>query len=68
MVEFCCSCGGSLPKGDLTFKEGKGFTSHDYICPACNNFANPAEMPGLADAEAGEDKDLVIRNGEVSNG
>ena len=30
MVEFCTVCGTSLPKGDLTVKGGKVFTSHDY--------------------------------------
>lgn len=64
MVEFCNACGMSLPKGDLSFKAGKSYTSHDYTCPSCNKIANPA-TPEPQAPEAGEAADLVIRNGKV---
>ena len=43
MVEFWTICGTSLPKGDLTVKAGRLFTSHDYTCPSCGKLANPAK-------------------------
>ena len=66
MVEFCTVCGTSLPKGDLTIKGGKLFTSHDYDCPSCGKTANPgpAETPA---AEAEPDHDLIFRKGEVKS-
>ncbi|HYE99983.1 MAG TPA: hypothetical protein VEJ18_13780 [Planctomycetota bacterium] len=64
MVEFCTVCGTSLPKGDLTIKGGKLFTSHDYDCPSCHKTANPAPAePEKPQAEP--DRDLVFRKGEV---
>lgn len=66
MVEFCTVCGTSLPKGDLTVKGGKLFTSHDYDCPSCGKTANPA--PSEADRPQAEpDHDLVFRKGEVKS-
>jgi hypothetical protein len=67
MVEFCTVCGTSLPKGDLTVKGGKIFTSHDYNCPSCHKPANP-EKPHDHDApEAEPDRDLVFKKGSVKS-
>jgi predicted RNA-binding Zn-ribbon protein involved in translation (DUF1610 family) len=68
MVEFCTSCGTSLPKGDLTVKGGKIFTSHDYDCPSCGSVANPrkaAEDP--AAPEPSPDRELVFKKGSVQS-
>ena len=67
MVEFCTACGTSLPKGDLTFRQGKMFTSSDYLCPHCGKTANPTppgEPAGPA-PEATAESDLVIRKGKA---
>lgn len=66
MVEFCTVCGTSLPKGDLTIKGGKLFTSHDYDCPSCGKTANPAP-PEAEKPQAEPDHDLVFRKGEVKS-
>jgi hypothetical protein len=66
MVEFCTVCGTSLPKGDLTVKGGKMFTSHDYSCPSCNQPANP-EKGSVSAPEASSDKDLIFRKGSVKS-
>lgn len=64
MVEFCTICGTSLPKGDLTIKAGRLFTSHDYTCPSCGKLANPApEEPQVPEAEPG--RDLIFKKGSV---
>ncbi len=66
MVEFCTTCGTSLPKGDLTVKGGKIFTSHDYDCPSCGNAANPAKSPAPeAAVEPEPERDLVFKKGSV---
>lgn len=65
MVEFCTLCGTSLPKGDLTVRGGKLFTSHDYDCPSCHKRANPAAVEEQEAPEVEVDKDLVFRQGEV---
>lgn len=66
MVEFCTSCGTSLPKGDLTIKGGELFTSHDYVCPQCGKIANPCKVhPPKAEPEPGAETDLVIQGGQV---
>lgn len=66
MVEFCKACGVSLPKGDLTIKEGEIFTSYDYICPECGNLANPPlQSTSEINVEPTEEKDIIIRNGEI---
>ncbi len=65
MVEFCNACGTSLPTGDLTFKEGKSYTSHDYTCPKCNQNANPSTEPDLPEPD--DTNDLVIKSGEVKS-
>jgi hypothetical protein len=67
MVEFCGACGTSLPKGDLTIRKGKLFTSGDYTCPSCGKAANPgaAEKPAAA-VDPDPDKDLVIKKGKAS--
>ena len=67
MVEFCTVCGTSLPKGDLTVKGGKLFTSHDYDCPSCGKAANPEKSPALAGPEASVEKDLVFKKGIVKS-
>lgn len=64
MVEFCTACGTSLPKGDVTIRGGKLFTSHDYECPSCHQTANPAP-PETDEPQAEPDRDLVFRKGEV---
>jgi hypothetical protein len=64
MVEFCTSCGTSLPKGDLTVKGGQVFTSHDYNCPSCAKTANPGKDAEDTTAEAG-DRDLIFKKGIV---
>lgn len=61
-VEFCTGCGTSLPKGDLTIKGGKMYTSHDYTCPSCNQIANPA--PATPEEEISTEKDIVFRQGQ----
>lgn len=66
MVEFCTSCGTSLPKGDLTIRGGELFTSHDYTCPSCRKIANPAKPKAAADSEPDPAGDLVIKNGSVA--
>ena len=66
MVEFCTSCGTSLPKGDLTVKGGKIFTSPDYDCPSCGKIANPAKAPPPeAAVEPTPDRELVYKKGTV---
>ena len=65
MVEFCTVCGTSLPKGDLTIKGGRIFTSHDYSCPSCQQAANPSKEPPEAAPEAAPDRDLVFKKGTV---
>ncbi len=67
MVEFCTTCGTSLPKGDLTVKDGSVYTSHDYSCPSCGKTANPSKTAEASDAEISADSDLVFRKGEVSS-
>ena len=67
MVEFCTVCGTSLPKGDLTVREGSVYTSHDYSCPSCGKTANPSKTAETSDPEIGPDGDLVFRKGEVSS-
>jgi hypothetical protein len=68
MVEFCTLCGTSLPKGDLTVKSGKIFTSHDFNCPSCGKTANPDKAaPGGALPEATPDRDLVFKKGVVQS-
>lgn len=63
MIEFCKSCKGSLPTGDLTIRQGEKYTSYDYLCPHCGKLANPpAKKPRHADPEP--DKDIVISDGE----
>lgn len=67
MVEFCTVCGASLPKGDLTFKRGKAYTSPDYVCPVCSSVANPgAEAEPAEPPEPATDRDIVFRKGSVS--
>ncbi len=66
MVEFCTSCGTSLPKGDLTIKKGKLFTSGDYTCPSCRKLANPNAEPHAHEVEPEGDKDIVIKKGKAS--
>lgn len=63
MVEFCTSCGTSLPKGDLTIKGGSIFTSHDYDCPSCHKPANPSKTPSLETPEPSAERDLVFKKG-----
>lgn len=65
MVEFCTICGTSLPKGDLSFKGGKIFTSPDYNCPSCHQAANPAKDSAGGAPEAEPDRDLVFKKGIV---
>ncbi len=65
MVEFCTVCGTSLPKGDLTIKGGKIFTSPDYDCPSCHQAANPSKDSASAAPEAAADRDLVFKKGSV---
>jgi hypothetical protein len=67
MVEFCTLCGTSLPKGDLTFKGGKLFTSHDYDCPSCGKTANPGPAAQPAAPEAAPERDLVFKKGAVKS-
>jgi hypothetical protein len=66
MVEFCTVCGTSLPKGDLTFKGGKLFTSHDYTCPSCNQPANPDKSPAPEPEDPDPARDIVFRKGEAN--
>jgi acetone carboxylase gamma subunit len=67
MVEFCGSCGTSLPKGDLTIKKGKLFTSGDYVCPTCGKLANAKAEEHVHEVEPDMDKDIVIKKGKASN-
>jgi hypothetical protein len=66
MVEFCTVCGTSLPKGDLTIKGGKIFTSPDYSCPSCHQAANPSKEAASSAPEAAPDRDLVFKKGTVT--
>lgn len=66
MVEFCTACGTSLPKGDLTIKKGKVFTSIDFDCPSCHKPANPqGDETKPAVPEPDGEKDLVIKKGQA---
>jgi hypothetical protein len=67
MVEFCTVCGTSLPKGDLTVKGGKVFTSHDYDCPSCHKVANPDKSEGAGSSEPSPEQDLVFKKGIVKS-
>jgi hypothetical protein len=67
MVEFCTVCGTSLPKGDLTVKGGKVFTSHDYDCPSCHKPANPEKAATSEEPEAAPERDLVFKKGIVKS-
>ena len=67
MVEFCTVCGTSLPKGDLTVKGGKVFTSHDYDCPSCHKPANPDKNESSGASEPSPDQDLVFKKGIVKS-
>jgi hypothetical protein len=67
MVEFCTVCGTSLPKGDLTVKGGKVFTSHDYDCPSCHKAANPDKAASSEKPEAAPERDLVFKKGVVKS-
>ena len=67
MVEFCTVCGTSLPKGDLTVKGGKVFTSHDYDCPSCHKTANPDKAEASDKPEASAEQDLVFKKGIVKS-
>ena len=67
MVEFCTVCGTSLPKGDLTVKGGKVFTSHDYDCPSCHKTANPDKAQEADKPEASSERDLVFKKGTVKS-
>jgi predicted nucleic acid-binding Zn ribbon protein len=67
MVEFCTVCGTSLPKGDLTVKGGKVFTSPDYDCPSCHKPANPDKSPASENAEVEPERDLVFKKGIVKS-
>jgi len=66
MVEFCMHCGTSLPKGDLTVKGGKLFTSPDYPCPSCGKPANPEKESPPPAPEAEATRDLLFRKGQAS--
>ncbi|MBI2898971.1 MAG: hypothetical protein HYY17_02190 [Planctomycetes bacterium] len=63
MVEFCTVCGTSLPKGDLTIREGKLFTSPDYTCPSCHQIANPLPQEPAREGIS-EERDIVFRQGQ----
>ncbi len=67
MVEFCTSCGTSLPKGDLTIRGGELFTSHDYNCPSCGKIANPGPAAQDGPPEAQPERDLVFKKGAVKS-
>lgn len=67
MVEFCNSCGTSLPKGDLTIRNGAAFTSHDFHCPVCKQIANAGKETAPTAPEASGDADLVIRDGDAKS-
>ena len=67
MVEFCTVCGTSLPKGDLTVKGGKVFTSHDYDCPSCHKPANPGNSGESEKPEVESERDLVFKKGIVKS-
>ena len=65
MVEFCTGCRSSLPKADVSIVDGKVFASFDYICPFCNEPANPRKTsPPKAVTPTGE-QDVLIRQGTV---
>ena len=66
MVEFCTVCGTSLPKGDLSFKGGKMFTSPDYTCPSCGKTANPGHTHEEPAPEPAAEQDIVFKKGQVS--
>ena len=64
MIEFCRACKVSLPKSDLTIKDGKVFASHDYICPECGKLANPSgNSVGL---EPDENVDVIVKDGRIN--
>jgi ribosomal protein S27E len=65
MVEFCTVCGTSLPKGDLSVKDGSVYTSHDYNCPSCGKTANPSKGGDAEAPEISVDSDLVFKKGDV---
>jgi hypothetical protein len=63
MVEFCKSCGVSLPDAEILIINGRIIVSPDYICPECKKPANPGVK--MAPTEPAEGKDLIIRDGKV---
>lgn len=69
MVEFCSSCGTSLPSADLTFRGGEVFVSHDFACPDCGKPVNPppatADLFPSNDDNFAEMRDIVIANGAI---
>ncbi len=65
MVEFCANCGTSLPKGDMTVKGGKLFTSPDYPCPSCGQLANPEKESAASPPEPDPGRDLTFKGGKA---
>jgi hypothetical protein len=64
MVEFCTSCGTSLPKGDVSVKGGKLFTSPDYTCPSCGKLACPEKASAASEPDPTAERDIVIKGGK----
>ncbi|MBI2932697.1 MAG: hypothetical protein HYY16_13700 [Planctomycetes bacterium] len=67
MVEFCTVCGTSLPKGDLTIRQGRAYTSPDYVCPSCGKLANPNAATKAVELfpEPNPERDIVIKSGKA---
>ncbi len=61
-VEFCKHCGASLPRGDITIKDGEQIPSPDYECPKCNHLAGNIQAPNI---EPNEDKDIIVSDGDI---
>jgi hypothetical protein len=67
MVVFCVRCDTSLPLADVTIKNGKEYTSPDYLCPMCHQPAADSQPEEESDDSGiDENSDLVIKDGKAN--
>lgn len=60
-IEFCKFCGASMPKADVTIRDGEQYQSTDYECPSCKRNNDPFQ--NSKNVEPSEDRDIIIRDG-----
>lgn len=65
MVAFCVKCGASMPRRDITIRDGREYTSPDYQCPTCREPASevPDRKHPVEVVQNGED--FRIADGEI---